>query len=119
MNARFKFRVWDKENHCFIMDKWPSNDAPNFLYDLAHNDNFVIQQSTGLRDREANLIFEGDYVLYIPNQVLCNVGWDAEKLKFEFYAMMGGKKFTDDWTPETSPRLQIKGNIFEGISNEK
>lgn len=71
MNDRFKFRVWDKNHNTYI----PSNMISTLLY-FGHKDEFhiefecfstfadslIIEQCTGLKDKNGNLIYESDYV---------------------------------------------------------
>lgn len=71
MNERFKFRVWDKKHNEYI----PSSMISTLLY-FGHRDEFhiefecfstfddslIIEQCTGLSDKNGNLIYEGDVV---------------------------------------------------------
>jgi hypothetical protein len=84
MNDRFKFRVWKKkqkkyweidgvDNHNVFINTWGSLFHFDMMLD---QDDYVIEQCTGLTDKNGKLIYEGDVVIGSWNTKLI-VFWDA------------------------------------------
>ena len=70
-NDRFKFRVWDKVFNKYWTDEAIKENAAWLLFpDNDNIHNVEIEQCTGLKDKNGNLIFEGDVVRI-------NGWWDA------------------------------------------
>lgn len=114
INDRFKFRVWDKQNKCHIYDIERTYDSNNetgaWSFDeVLEDDNFIVEQCTGMKDKNERLIYEGDVVF-------CESGKAKGVIKFEKGSFIFEWKFakplaflvlkyTDD--------VEIVGNIHE------
>ena len=65
-NDRFKFRVWDNDRKCYTSVKPVVLCNDRYTREIAMQDNddlqYVIEQCTGLKDKNGRLIYEGDIV---------------------------------------------------------
>lgn len=123
MNERFKFRVWDKKHNEYI----PSNMISTLLY-FGHKDEFhiefecfstfadslIIEQCTGLKDKNGNLIYEGDIVLFNDDDYPWQIKWNEVFARWVLYSPLGSNEDGEEELTDTDTEyLEIIGNIHE------
>ena len=127
MNERFKFRAWNKEESIMHYNAEYAYDSmggkPALMHDsfggVLDDDNFVVEQCTGLRDKKGKLIYEGDYIRFewtFKDNEVCKVVWDRKQCRFTCYDAVSGCEFITWYTAfenGSSYRCEIIGNVHE------
>ena len=62
MSRELKFRVWSVKNNCFVTNGCNMSVLLSLEYEGAINSKDIYQQYTGLKDKNGNPIYEGDFI---------------------------------------------------------
>ena len=108
MQERFRFRAWDRI-HKVMHYNVEMDDKKRFFSSVLQNDCFVLMQSTGLKDRNGKLIYEGDILCHpqLPHKVV--VEWFQCGFWLNGY-QNGAKRSLHD----VCKFYEVIGNIYDG-----
>lgn len=110
MNERFKFRIWDKIDKRFMSGSVSIDCRKGCMAGNMPENKYVIQQCTGLKDRNEKLIYEGDIIEWKKEKHI--VIFDERNATFGIkISDVETHLFNDIHTP--TRWIEIIGNIYE------
>lgn len=130
---RFRFRVWDKEKKELIYDAENAYDymrlssggkiiEADCFGDVLANKSYIVEQCTGLKDKNGRLIYENDIVkitgdvMTIPffyEESKAFVKWDEDGFFLHFESGETERLFQECWEYEVVGNLHANPELLE------
>jgi uncharacterized phage protein (TIGR01671 family) len=117
MNDRFRFRIWNPDLQSYD-DNRDYNVAILVNQDFGlvlqpYRDN-IIEMCTGLKDKNGNLIYEGDVVLFNDDDYPWQIKWNEVFVRWVLYSpLCSNEDGEEELTNTDAEYLEIIGNIHE------
>ena len=115
-----KFRAWTEEGKAMYYDVYPFKDNTLLLsydeiaFDEVPASDFILMQSTGLKDKNGQEIFDGDVVRFTLADGFNYVGLEDGVVTYEsgaFYVVDGIAKYLI--SDVNTNGIEVIGNAFE------
>lgn len=121
MQERFKFRIWDKTDKKFMSGSIFIDCRSGCMSGNMPIDKYVIQQCTGIKDRNGKLIYEGDIVKYTDCEGKETIGCLAiDRFNLLTFVNMVNCDFCEEWADVVkavfftgNSTIEVIGNIYE------
>ena len=136
MNDRLKYRVWDVQNQKYLyfdllnkgslsdFEYFATEESPDYNEQIECPDTncwaLILEQCTGLRDKNGKLIYEGDIIekqnqkFVIKYEFDSFVAYSEGKKPVSIYGLFTFKLCFGGWPEkETENTIEVIGNIHE------